>query len=203
MKTKFSILIFLLILISFPSNAAITKWNNLDVGGGTLATNAAATNTLLQGTSAATAKWTGGPTITNLTTIGTGANYMDSLIVTNVLTARTNNAVFDSINTNWVIGTRYTNTVAGGFDARRAKIAYSIELTAAAAGTAKCTLYVEKVGVITNKLSVSAGPLASLITIEPLLDFAGSNDVWYFADETSGAGASIAGAAGTGSWKGW
>lgn len=89
------------------------------------------------------------------------------------------------VNTNAIVlGTRYTNGPA------RAFVAASFTLTAAAAGTAAVTLVVENN--VTNKLSVSAGPLASLITVEPLGLPVSPNGVYIFTDATSGAGASAA-----------
>lgn len=103
---------------------------------------------------------------------------------------RTNTAVFDSSNTDIVIGTAYTNVF------RRLEIMGSFQLSAAAAGTAKVTVY-SVLGVITNKLSISAGPLASLTTIEPLVMRVQPGGYFYYADETSGAGASVSFVAGT------
>lgn len=111
---------------------------------------------------------------------------------TNFISAPTNTASFPIITTNdYVVGTRYTNTAAGGFSAQRAWVSASFTLTAAAAGTAKVTLYVETAGVRTNRLSIAAGPLASLVTVEPLGLPVGPNAIWSFVDETSGTGASV------------
>lgn len=87
--------------------------------------------------------------------------------------------------TAFVLGTRYTNGT------QRAWIAASISLTAAAAGTAIVSVYAEQ-NTVTNKLTVSAGPLASLVTIEPLNMMIAPGAFYYFTDETSGAGASVA-----------
>ncbi len=125
-----------------------------------------------------------------------------NFVATNASNIRTNIAQLDTINTNWVAGTRYTNATSMGLAARRAKISYSITLTAAAAGTAQMSLYVENPGVITNRTVVSAGPLAGLVTVEQLTDEVGPNEVFYFTDETSGVGGSAAGFAGSGHWKG-
>ncbi len=98
-----------------------------------------------------------------------------------------------SVTTNdFVLGTRYTNT------SRIAFVAASFTLTAAAAGTAKVSLFVEHGPLtITNKLSCSAGPLASLVTVEPLTLTVGPNDIFSFVDESSGVGETAAVLAGT------
>jgi hypothetical protein len=97
----------------------------------------------------------------------------------------TNTAAVGAVSNLFVLGTRYTNA------AQRAMVSASFTLSAAAAGTAKVSLYVERSG-ITNVLTISAGPLASLVTVEPLLKMVGPGEIYYFNDETSGAGASVA-----------
>jgi hypothetical protein len=113
------------------------------------------------------------------------------------------NAFFLNTRTNdFVLGTRYTNTITGGFGTRRATVSASFQLNAAAAGTARVTLFVEQGSFITNKLTIAAGPSASLVTIEPLTLKVNPNAVWTFVDETSGAGASVSFVGGTGSYFG-
>src|SRR6185436_5266883 len=94
---------------------------------------------------------------------------------------------------NFVIGTRYTNAPTMAF------VAASFQLNAAVAGTAAVTLFVEQPGIVTNKLSVSAGPLASLTTIEPLSLPVSASAVYYFNDVSSGSGATATIVAGTSS----
>lgn len=126
-----------------------------------------------------------------------GTNWMDFLAVTNTLNARTNIGLVDISTNNFVLATRITNGV------RRLFATASITLTAAAAGTAKATLYAEYAGVLTNKVSVSAGPLASLVTVEELMLPVGPGAIYYILDETSGAGASVSVLAGAGSVVFW
>lgn len=112
-------------------------------------------------------------------------------------------ALFPKTN-DFVIATRYTNTVAGGFGTQRAIVAASFTLNAAAAGTAKVSLYVEHpTGGLTNKLSISAGPLASLTTTEPLTLPVSPSAIFRFEDETSGAGGSVSIVPATSSWFGF
>lgn len=99
-------------------------------------------------------------------------------------------AQYATDNSDIVVGTAYTNGL------RPVNIMGSFQLTAAAAGTAKVTVY-SILGTTTNKLSVSAGPLASLVTIAPLFMVVQPNGYYYYADETSGSGASISFVAGT------
>ncbi len=96
--------------------------------------------------------------------------------------------------TAFVLGSRYTNSSRIAFPAA------SFTLTAAVAGTAIVTLYVEHGTTITNKLTVSAGPLASLVTVEALSGLpVGPTDIFRFEDETSGSGATVAIVTGTSS----
>lgn len=99
---------------------------------------------------------------------------------------RTNVGTMDVTTNLFVLGTRVTNGT------RRIFVGASAQLNAAAAGTAKITLYVENAGSATNRLSVSAGPLASLTTVEALFMAVSPGSIYYFADETSGAGATVA-----------
>lgn len=99
----------------------------------------------------------------------------------------------------FVLGTRYTNTVAGGFTGTRGMAGASVSLTAAVAGTASVSLYVEQgTPNVTNRFRISAGPLASLVTIQELVaPRINPSAIFYFTDETSGTGASSAISAGT------
>lgn len=121
------------------------------------------------------------------------SHFFGPLINTNShANIRTNTAQYDSLTNDFVLGTRYTNVV------RRSFISASFQLTAAVAGTAAVTLKVEQSGV-TNSLAVSAGPLTSLVTIEPLALPVGPSAVYTFSDTSSGSGASVAIVAGTSS----
>lgn len=93
-----------------------------------------------------------------------------------------------------VLGTRYIAP-------SRAFITASFTLNGAVAGTAIVTLYIE--GTVTNKLSISAGPLASLIVADTLSGMVGPSEVYYFANESSGSGATVAFVANTFSRKLW
>lgn len=120
-----------------------------------------------------------------------GANRPASIDVGTYVTSptatiRTNLGTMDVTTNLFALGTRITNGT------RRIFVAASAQLTAAAAGTAKVTLYVENTGSATNRLSVAAGPLASLVTVEPLFLPVAPGAIYYFADETSGTGASAA-----------
>jgi hypothetical protein len=111
---------------------------------------------------------------------------------------RTNIALLDVVTNDFVINTRYTN------ENRRAMLAASVQLTAAAAGTATVSLLVEHgPTTITNRMTVSAGPLASLVTIEPLTLMIGPGSIYYLTNETSGVGASASVVAGTCSLTKW
>lgn len=96
----------------------------------------------------------------------------------------TNYAPIFTITNAIVLGTRYSN------GPQRAFIRAAFTLNAAVAGTATVTLYVE--GNVTNKLSISSGPLASLVVTDTLADEVGPGEVYYFADESSGSGATVA-----------
>lgn len=109
---------------------------------------------------------------------------------------RTNVAQFDVSVTDFVIGTRYTNSN------RRAFVTASFTLNGAAAGTAAVTFSAEQAGV-TNMVKIAAGPLASLTTIEQLSLLVGPGAFYYFTDATSGTGASVAIVAGTSSRTDW
>ena len=124
----------------------------------------------------------------NTTTLNAG-----TLVLTNSANLRTNIGAMDVSTNAFVIGTRYTNTT------RRAFVSASFALTAAAAGTAAVRLYVENGTTITNKLEISAGPLASLVTVEPLMQIIPPDAKYGFVDITSGTGASVAIVAGTSS----
>lgn len=127
-----------------------------------------------------------------------GYLYPSSTVLYWVTPAATNIVEFDTspftaIRTNdYVLGTRYTNTVSGGYTGGRAWVSASFQLTAAAAGTATVTMFVETSGVRTNRLQISAGPLASLVTTEPLGMPVGPGAIWYFSDDDSGVGSSSA-----------
>ena len=99
--------------------------------------------------------------------------------------APTNVAWMDVSTNLFVLGTRYTN------GARRAFISASVQLNAAVAGTAAVTLYVENVGVATNTVSVSAGPLASLTAVHPIFAFVSPGSIYYINDTKTGVGASV------------
>lgn len=94
--------------------------------------------------------------------------------------------------TDFAVATRYTNTVP-------TKVYSAWQLSAAVAGTATVTMYTEHYvpQAVTNKLSISAGPLASLITVEPLVMEVGAGGIFYFIDESSGSGASVVVSTGT------
>jgi hypothetical protein len=105
----------------------------------------------------------------------------------------TNTAAYFPVLTNdFALGTRYTNTAAGGFSQQRAWVSASFQLTSAASGTPKVTMYVEHPGVRTNRLSVGTGALASLVITSPLGMPVPPGGVWRFVDETGGTGASVA-----------
>lgn len=108
----------------------------------------------------------------------------------------TNTASFTVSTNAFVIGTRYTNVN------RRSFVSASFQLAAAAAGTAAVTLRVEHGGT-TNTLKVSAGPLASLMTVEPLGLPVGPGAFYTFTDDTSGTGASVSIVSGTSSRTDW
>ena len=115
----------------------------------------------------------------------------------------TNRATFYVFTNDFALGTRYTNGVSSGFSHQRATVMASFQLTAAAAGTAKVTCYAENAGgTRTNKLTISAGPLASLVTIEPVIMKVDPGAAFYFTDETSGTGASVVIVSGTSSYFG-
>lgn len=114
--------------------------------------------------------------------VGTGTNHgsvsppRNSRIVTN----------------EFVLNTRYTNTAQ-----INGVVGASFTLSAAAAGTAKVSLIVEHNGrggmnPLTNTLSISAGPLAALVTVEPLVLPITPYAAYYFTNQTSGTGASAA-----------
>lgn len=114
----------------------------------------------------------------------------------------TNRARVDRVITNWVVGTIYTNQTGSGLEPRRALVSYSILCSAgAAAGTGQCTLYDVSVAGVTNALTVSASGVTSLTNKEALVTIIEPYSFFWFADESSGTG-SVAGQAGTGSWKG-
>lgn len=117
-------------------------------------------------------------------------------VVSDVSTIGTNTAQFDVSTNDFAIGTRYTNSN------RRSFVAASFQLAAAVAGTAAVTLNVEQAGV-TNRLTISAGPLASLTTIEPLSLPVGPNARYYFTDTSSGTGAAASVVGGTSSRTDW
>lgn len=98
--------------------------------------------------------------------------------------APTNTAGFRVATNAFVLGTRYTN------GNQRAMVAASFTLTAAVAGTATVSLYVEHGTTITNSVTVSAGPMASLVVSEMLTLPVPPGGFYYFADEDSGSGAS-------------
>lgn len=172
---------------SFVDNSATLV---LDENGGTaFSANAAAGETTIQPPS--------GDARINLTAtlmhaISADAEIDGDLQVDGGLLARTNTAQFDVNTANFVIGTRYTNSV------RRSFVTASFTLSAAAAGTAAVSLRCEQAGV-TNRVNISAGPLASLSTVEQLSLMVGPGAFYYFSDDTSGTGASASIVAGTSS----
>ncbi len=116
----------------------------------------------------------------------TATNYVGSLVVSSTASMPTNIAQVDVVTNDFVLGTRYTN------ETRRAFVAGSFTLSAAVAGTAQVALYVEHgPTTITNKAVISAGPLASLIEVGELFLPIGPGAIYYFSDETSGAGATV------------
>lgn len=126
-------------------------------------------------------------------TLNVQTQNVGSLVLTNTANLRTNIGAMDISTNAFVIGTRYTNST------RRAFVSASFSLSAAAAGTAAVRFYVENGTTITNKLEISAGPLASLVTIETLTQILPPDAKYGFVDITSGAGASVAIVAGTSS----
>lgn len=114
------------------------------------------------------------------------SGYFGTTLTSPAANIRTNLGTMDVTTNLFVLGTRVTNAT------RRIFVGASAQLNAAAAGTAKITLYVENAGSATNRLSVSAGPLASLTTVEALFMAVSPGSIYYFADETSGAGATAA-----------
>lgn len=120
-----------------------------------------------------------------------------TVIINGLMTATdgmaTNAAAFRVTTTDFVLGTRYTNSN------QRAFVTASIQLAAAVAGTATASLFVEHTSGITNKVTISAGPLASLTTTEQLFLPVGPGAVYRFEDEDSGSGAASAIVAGTSS----
>lgn len=127
-----------------------------------------------------------------------------TIAATNGIYAITNFSALTVLTNNYVLGTRYTNDLVGGFGVpRRAAVTASFTLTAAVAGTATVTLYVEQGGGFTNKATISAGPLTGLTTVEQLYLNVSPSAVFRFVDETSGAGASVAVVSGTCSWFGF
>jgi len=123
-------------------------------------------------------------------TIGGNTNFFGG-----VNNMATNAAPIFSITNAIVLGTRYSN------GSQRAFVTASFTLNGAAAGTAIVTLYVE--GNVTNKLTISSGPLASLTVADTLSALVEPNEVYYFADESSGTGASVAFVANTFTRKLW
>lgn len=119
--------------------------------------------------------------VLNATTINGGSSSI-----------KTNTAAFDVDITAFVVGTRYTNST------RRSFVTASFTLNGAAAGTAAVTLSAEQAGV-TNMVKISAGPLASLSTIEQLSLLVGPGAFYYFTDATTGTDASVAIVTGTSS----
>lgn len=132
-------------------------------------------------------------------TLSAAARAGEYLVVyTNITQAGTNqiwitNATYSVATNELVMNQYYTNT------GRRSFIGVSVQLTAAAAGTAKVSIRSEYNGVITNVISVSAGPLASLVTVEPLSMLIGPFCRYYITNETSGSGASVSVVNGTSS----
>lgn len=140
---------------------------------------------------------TGGTPVEALTIVGSGSVGIGTnlpqaqLHVTTTALIRTNIALLDVTTNLFVLNALNTNSN------RRAWVSASVQLSAAAAGTAMVSLVVEHGTVITNRLTISAGPLASLITIEPLMLPLSPNAVFYFTNETSGVGGSAAIVGGT------
>ncbi len=136
---------------------------------------------------------TDGLIITNgFNTLGTNASGLTEWVLrpdfypTNVIITSGGSGELLTTTTNLLaLGTRYTNSF------KRTMVSASFTLTAAVAGTAAVAMYVERFGV-TNRLAISAGPLTSLVTIEPLMQLVGPGEIYYFTDETSGSGATAA-----------
>lgn len=97
-----------------------------------------------------------------------------------------------SISTNlFVFGTRYTNTVAGGFTGRRGSIGGSVECVGALNSFAQATLQVESPNGITNVWIVGSGGLASQTNTLPLSDDIYPGDKWVFNTNLSGGTATM------------
>jgi len=94
--------------------------------------------------------------------------------------------------TNFVLNQLYTNAN------QRSQVSASFTLTAAAAGTARVTLVVAE----SLRATASAGPLASLVEVVPITRLIPPGVRYYFTNETSGIGASVALVSGTGSIEG-
>lgn len=127
----------------------------------------------------------------------TPANITASNFVTRTALTASNTLAFTVVTNEFAINAYKTNGAVRGI------YSVSIQLTAAAAGTAKVSLVVEHGSTITNKVSVSAGPLASLVTIEELILPVGPSERYYLTNETSGVGASVAVVVGTSSLTTW
>lgn len=157
-----------------------------------ITTGTASFNTNVTGIGTNNFKWLNATNMT-IQTLNVSTQNIGYIISTNYANIRTNIGSFDIVNTNFIINTRYTN------GSRRATVTMSGQLSAAAAGTATISLIVEQGTTITNKATISAGPLASLVTIEQLTMRVPPDARYYFTNETSGTGASVSLTAGTGS----
>lgn len=127
--------------------------------------------------------------------VDSGTNGTVNIVA--LMHAPTNIAPFQVVKTNFVINQRYTNI------SQRAFSKASYQLNAAVGGTAVVTLVVEHGTTVTNRTTISAGPLASLTTIEQLSDFIPPNGFYYFTNETTGAGATVSIVSGTGAIQGF
>lgn len=139
---------------------------------------------------------------TNLNAINLAAlNWYATNLFVNQLWATnayilTNSAPVAPLTNVFLLGTRYTNAD------QRAFISQSFTLNAAAAGTAAVTLLVEQGNAITNKATISAGPLASFTAINQLSMFLSPQARYTFTDATSGSGATVTAVTNTASWIG-
>jgi hypothetical protein len=175
--------------ITNGSDGQVLKMSGSTVAWGTDAGNTSTNFEMLRVTnliSAGTIAVTGAVTAATASFSGGTSNVLGGI---NFIA--TNAAPFSVTTNEFVLNTLYTNSN------RRAWVSASFQLSAAVAGTAKVTLVTE--GTYTNRLSISAGPLASLVTVEPLLLPVSPNFRFYFTNETSGSGGTVAVVDGTSS----
>lgn len=188
------------------NGSTLTNLNGTNIAAGTINSNKLDAPTLAliatggsgAGSGIATTNGIG----TNLTLYSTGppaltaiGNAASSNTFSGINVVATNYAPIFTLTNAIVLGTRYAN------GPQRAFIAASFTLNGAAAGTASVTLFVE--GNLTNKLTISSGPLASLTVVDTLTAMVGPGETYYFSETSSGAGASVAFVADTFSRKLW